>query len=176
MDVDIYRIDDKQDRLALAGYGGRTYNPYQDVAGNTIYASDHYSDASSDYVYFDREQQTFGINFQWYAGNFGLQFNAIQNFGKKAYHYGGGDSNVVAGADRQTIGRLYRLEWEQLKKHLGKGYRFLHNLQELVCCLLFVVYTVNIYIQSGSFSFFFFVINPIIFYCFFAFIDGIKKL
>ena len=25
-----------------------------------------------------------------------------------------GDSNVVAGADRQTIGRLYRLEWEQL--------------------------------------------------------------
>ena len=114
LDVDIYRIDDKQDRLALAGYGGRTYNPYQDVAGNTIYASDHYSDASSDYVYFDREQQTFGINFQWYAGNFGLQFNAIQNFGKKAYHYGGGDSNVVAGADRQTIGRLYRLEWEQL--------------------------------------------------------------
>ena len=142
LDVDIYRIDDKQDRVAATNYGGRTYNPYRDGAGNTIYASDHYiddnrlvdfittteltvsSDGSGffsnstsdvpDYVYFDREQETYGINFQWYAGNFGLQFNAIQNFGKKAYHYGGGDSNVVAGAERQTVGRLYRLEWEQL--------------------------------------------------------------
>ena len=42
LDVDIYRIDDKQDRVAATNYGGRTYNPYRDGAGNTIYASDHY--------------------------------------------------------------------------------------------------------------------------------------
>ena len=44
LDVDIYRIDDKQDRVAVTNYGGRTYNPYRDGAGNTIYASDHYID------------------------------------------------------------------------------------------------------------------------------------
>ena len=209
LDVDIYRIDDKQDRVAVTNYGGRTYNPYQNAIGDIVYSPDHLQvgvidnfilpngdidfngdgtidrdgsidilrndveagvensilsryvtgsdideDGTTDLflinavvkiddidsyrtirvvnsnnqdnsvdifipvnverVYFDREQETYGINFQWYAGNFGLQFNAIQNFGKKSYHYGGGDSNVVAGAERQTVGRLYRLEWEQL--------------------------------------------------------------
>ena len=60
------------------------------------------SDVPVNYVYFDREQETYGINFQWYAGNFGLQFNAIQNFGKKAYHYGGGDKMLLlVQKDRQ---------------------------------------------------------------------------
>ena len=215
MDVDIYRIDDKQDNVALATFGGRTYNPYRNSVGDIVYSPDHLQvgvidnfslqtrsfdfngdgdiDATNDIlgrdvkagiensifseyatsspvdingdgtsdedeflflisqhpvlridaidsyrsirvvnsenrdisadilvplnverVYFDREQQTFGINFKWYAGNFGLLLHTAQNFGKKAYHYGGDGSNTVAGAERQTLGKFYRLEWQQL--------------------------------------------------------------
>ncbi len=219
LDVDIYRIDDKQDRVAVTSYGGRTHNPYQNSVGDIVYSPDHLQvgviddftlqtrsfdfngdetidatndilgrdvkagiensifseyatsspfdingdgtfdnpnkdeflflirlpvlridaidsyrsisvvksnnkDISADFafdlplnlerVYFDREQQTFGINIKWYAGNFGLLFHTAQNFGKKAYHYGGGDSDAVPGAERQTLGRFYRLEWQQL--------------------------------------------------------------
>lgn len=111
--VEFYRIDDHQERLALAKYGGRTFNPYQDSSNQTVTSEEqfYYEDNA---VFFNREFNTLGINLDWYNNNFGLLLNFITTSGNKKYFFEDDNSVVenITSVDRS--GNIYRLEWQQL--------------------------------------------------------------
>ena len=107
LNVDFYRIDDKQNNLALANYGGRTYAPQ-----NSTYSEEHMRDNNNKYIFYDREYLTYGVNVSWIKNNIALYFHGIQSIGKRDYY--NLDNQPIADAKNNTVGKLYRLEWQQL--------------------------------------------------------------
>ena len=119
LEIDFYRILDRQDNLALAKYGGRTFNPFINNQDKIVHSAEQFK-YKGEYVIFNRNQDTYGINLKWHQNNFGLFFNAIQNSGKKEYFLENEDS-AIAEAESNVTGNLYRLEWQQL---VGKTSQF----------------------------------------------------
>ena len=108
--IDFYRIDDKQNNLALATHGGRTYGP-STVNKEKYYATDHLQH-NGQYVFYDRIANIYGINLDWFQNNFSLHFYTIQSLGKRNYYYE--DNTLISEQKNNLFGRVYRLEWRQL--------------------------------------------------------------
>ena len=115
--VDFYRIDDKQNKLALAKYGGRTYSPIDNE-----YSPDQIQH-NREYVFYDRNFKTYGINITWHKNNSSLELINIQGIGSRDYYL---ENNTTLPTDKNNINnKAYLLEWQYLFTESRIGFRIL---------------------------------------------------